>query len=454
MTVIIAGERSGVGKTTITLALLAGLERRGLRVQSFKVGPDYIDPMFHTAVTQRPCRTLDPVLTSEAYVQDCVARHLADCSYGLIEGVMGLFDGALGDRDWASTAQIAKLLNLPVVLVIDCGKLSRSVAALVHGYRTFDPELTLAGVILNHVSSHRHQELLKQALAPLGVPILGILGRHEPVQIPDRYLGLVPTEELQQFAAIQSQLADLGDRCLDWLQLLPLLKTNPCPVKISPPPKAAKGHVRIAIARDSAFNFYYPENLEALQAAGAELIFWSPLSDPLPDQIHGLVFGGGFPELFAAPLAANQLARSGVLAAIRRGVPTYAECGGLMYLCHALTPFEGESFPMVGAIPNEVQMQKKLSLGYRQIQPTAQAWLVQPGDTLIGHEFHHSQMLIQHSQPLYQVWSVSQPYLESWGEGWGDANLQASYVHLHWGAHPEIAARFVHRCCQWRDSRD
>ena len=196
MSVIIAGERSGVGKTTITLAMLASLVRKGIQVQSFKVGPDYIDPMFHTAVTEQPCRNLDPVITSEEYIHTCFHRHSSHSPLSLVEGVMGLFDGAVGDRDWASTAHIAKILNLPVVLVIDCGKLSRSVAAIVHGYQSFDPELQIAGVILNHVSSDRHQDLLKQALKPLNVRILGVLGRHEPIELPDRYLGLVPTDEI------------------------------------------------------------------------------------------------------------------------------------------------------------------------------------------------------------------------------------------------------------------
>ncbi len=224
MTLIIAGERSGVGKTTVTLALLSSLSRKYRRVQSFKVGPDYIDPMFHERVTGRPCRNLDPVLTSENYVQECFTHHLEGVDYALIEGVMGLFDGASGRDDWASTAHVARLLQLSVLLVLDCSRLSRSVAAIAHGYRSFDPRVQLAGVVLNRVGSDRHLELLKDALEPLQLPILGVLRRQDNIKIPDRHLGLVPTAEMTQLNTLIDRLAQLGDSCFDWERLLPLLR--------------------------------------------------------------------------------------------------------------------------------------------------------------------------------------------------------------------------------------
>jgi cobyrinic acid a,c-diamide synthase len=227
MALIIAGERSGVGKTTVTLALLAALMRRQGQVQSFKVGPDYIDPMFHRYVTGRACRNLDPMLTSEAYVQQCFDRHAQTASHVLVEGVMGLFDGAAGQDGFASTAHIARLLDLPILLVLNCGGLSHSIAAIVHGYRSFDPRLKFAGVVLNRVGSDRHLELLKTALEPLNIPILGVLRREDGITIPDRHLGLVPTAELENLNAIIEQLAHLGDTCFDWTQLLPLLEQAP-----------------------------------------------------------------------------------------------------------------------------------------------------------------------------------------------------------------------------------
>jgi cobyrinic acid a,c-diamide synthase len=343
MALMIAGERSGVGKTTVTLALLASLSRHQ-QVQSFKVGPDYIDPMFHEAVTGRPCRTLDPVLTSERYVQQCFSQHSAAADLSLIEGVMGLFDGA-GDSDWASTAHISRLLEVPILLVIDCCHLSRSVAAIVHGYRSFDPRLKFAGVVLNRVASDRHLEILQNALAPLNIPVMGVLRRNAGIKIPDRHLGLVPTDELPEMGQIVAQLADVGNQCFDWDLLTPLL-TSPKQIfdAVPKPAFAKKERVRVAIAKDLAFSFYYPDNLELLEQSGAELVFWSPLHDlDLPPHVQGLYFGGGFPEMFAAALAENEQARQSVKTAIQSGLHTYAECGGLMYLCQSLQDLDGKA---------------------------------------------------------------------------------------------------------------
>ncbi len=226
---VIAGERSGVGKTTVTLALLAALAQKSPRVQSFKVGPDYIDPMFHQQATGRPCYNLDPILTSETYVQRCFAHRCQGADFALVEGVMGLFDGASGLSDVASTAHVARLLNLPVLLVVDCSRLSRSVLAILHGYRSLDPRVTLAGVVLNRVGSDRHLELLTDALASIDLPILGVLRRQTAIALPDRHLGLVPTAELPHLPEILARLAHLGHTCFDWPTLTPLLIANPTP---------------------------------------------------------------------------------------------------------------------------------------------------------------------------------------------------------------------------------
>ncbi|MBD2251913.1 cobyrinate a,c-diamide synthase [Nostoc parmelioides] len=499
MALVIAGERSGVGKTTVTLTLLASLCRRSAIVQSFKVGPDYIDPMFHTYVTGRACRNLDPVLTSEAYVQDCFARHHQESEYALVEGVMGLFDGigrqeaggrgqGAGGRennfstshsaittDFASTAHVARLLDLPVVLVIDCSRLSGSVAAIAHGYCSFDPRIKMAGVVLNRVGSDRHLSLLQDALKPLQLPILGVLRRQDDIAIPDRHLGLIPTAELPELDAVINRLADLGDACFDWQSLLPLLQgsgagrageargageaggeltarfsfnlQSPISNLQSPVPSPPK----IAVARDRAFNFYYQDNLDLLQQLGAELVFWSPLNGELPSGVQGMYFGGGFPEVFAPQLATNS-ARDAVKQAILAGMPTIAECGGLMYLCEQIVDFEGQSWPMVGVLPTSAAMGGRLTLGYRRAVALQDSLLVNVGTHIYGHEFHRSCLITAPTQPLFETYRYDCP--ENMGcEGWGfPKNIHASYIHLHWGESGEIPRRFIQQCAYFGET--
>ncbi len=426
--IIIAGERSGVGKTTVTLALLSYLRQQGIAVQSFKVGPDYIDPMFHQHVTGRPCRNLDPVLTSEEYVCQCFERHTQDITHAIVEGVMGLFDGAAGRQDFASTAHIARLLGLPVLLVLDCSRLSHSIAAIVHGYRSFDPRIQLAGLVLNRVGSDRHLTLLKSALEPLQIPILGVLRRQDRITIPDRHLGLVPTGELEEIHALINQLAYLGETCFDWQGLMPLVRVRSGEDgedeedekgQTSEQDSGVRKHssltpqtshlthspqIRIAIAYDSAFNFYYEDNFDILRNLGAELVFWSPLQQSeLPEGVQGLYFGGGFPEMFAAQLAANESARSAVRRAIAVGMPTYAECGGLMYLCQQIVDFEGRSFPMVGILPTDAVMGKRLTLGYRQVKALQNGLMFRQDAIAWGHEFHRSHLTHELTSPLFAL---------------------------------------------------
>jgi cobyrinic acid a,c-diamide synthase len=450
MALVIAGERSGVGKTTVTLALLAALRRRQERVQSFKVGPDYIDPMFHAHVTGTACRNLDPVLTSEAYVQACVAQHGQQAEYAIVEGVMGLFDGARGSDDWGSTAHVARLLNLPVLLVLDCSRLSRSVAAVVHGYRSFDARLQWAGLVLNRVGSDRHLDLLKTALEPLNLPILGVIRRQDSITIPDRHLGLVPTAELEGLDGLIDRLADLAESCFDWARLLPLLNPERASYRATPlTVQPLRFSPRIAVACDRAFSFYYADNLDLLQQLGAELVFWSPLSDrTLPEKVHGLYFGGGFPEVFAAALSQNQTARAAVRSAIAAGMPTYAECGGLMYLAEQLVDFDDQAWDMVGVLPTTTQMEKRLTLGYRRAVAQQDSPLMQSGTTVWGHEFHRSSLRTQPHKPLYQIQGVD-PQGPIAAEGWQVDQVHASYVHLHWGATPEIPFQFLQTCAQF-----
>ncbi|MEG4120028.1 cobyrinate a,c-diamide synthase [Microcoleus sp. N9_B4] len=499
MALVIAGERSGAGKTTVTIALLAYLIRRGLNVQSFKVGPDYIDPMFHAFVTGRPCRNLDPVLTSESYVKKCFSRHIQDVDYALVEGVMGLFDGVSRrnqesgrhdtdldtdtrinyrkeegnyDFSFASTAHVAYLLNLPVLFVIDCSRLSGSVAAIAHGFRSFNPDLKFAGLVLNRVASDRHLELLQDALKPLNLPILGVLRRDEAVTIPDRHLGLIPAEELPNLHAAIDKLADLAAVSFDWEQLLPLLAatrngggegSEQLSGRYSLPSGiitqkndvvnclGKQFGVRIAVARDRAFNFYYQDNLDLLEELGAELVFWSPLDDSVfPDNVQGLYFGGGFPEVFAQKLSGNVLIRDAVKSAIFSGMPTYAECGGLMYLCDSIVDFDGISWPGVGVLETAAAMGKRLTLGYREAVAVRDSSVLTALDEVWGHEFHRSHLTVEPSNPVYHSWRYGKRgEVEAVAEGWGVCRVHASYLHLHWGARPDIPARFLQQCADY-----
>jgi cobyrinic acid a,c-diamide synthase len=455
MSIIIAGERSGVGKTTVTLTLLASLRRRSVQVQSFKVGPDYIDPMFHQYVTGLPCRNLDAVLTSENYIQKCFNHHAPRSEYSLIEGVMGLFDGIgqlsnINEKtDFASTAHVARLLDIPIILVIDCSRLSGSVAAIAHGYCSLDSRIKIAGLVLNRVGSERHLSLLKNSLAPLQLPILGVLRRQDNITIPDRHLGLIPTAELPELDQIINSLADLGDTYFDWDKLLPLLKSPSFPITNHQSP-ISNYQVKIAVARDQAFNFYYQDNLDLLEQLGAELVFWSPLNDSqLPKDIQGMYFGGGFPEVFAPQLSANTSLIQQVKNSILAGIPTIAECGGLMYLCEQIIDFDGKSWPMVGILPTNAQMDKRLTLGYRRATALDNTFLFDINTNISGHEFHRSHVITNSQKPLFNTYRYDCDEHTGF-EGWYLPNVHASYIHQHWGESPEIAERFLQKSLKYQ----
>ncbi|MEN9217898.1 MAG: cobyrinate a,c-diamide synthase [Gloeomargarita sp. DG_2_bins_126] len=424
MGLVLAGERSGVGKTTITLALLAALISWGERVQSFKVGPDYLDPMLHRWMTGRACPNLDTVLTSAQYVRQCYAYHNQGRDYALIEGVMGLFDGP------NSTAQVAKCLDLPVVLVVDCSRLSGSVAALVQGYGSFDPAVRVVGVILNRVASDRHSEGLRAALATLPIPVLGECRRQPELHYPERHLGLIPPTEQSGLTPWRQALTRLGRSCFDWERLKPLLKIQP-PGHAAPPWRPINRKiprpVRIAIAQDEAFHFYYDDQLDLLRDAGVELYFWSPLHDaPLPAEIQGLILGGGYPELWAAALSERRAVVENLRQRIRQGLPVYAECGGLMFLGERVITPAGTAWPMVGAIPVVTTMTPQLTLGYRHLTAAQNTCFISPGQRVTGHEFHYSQIVSPHPGVIY-----------------GHATLHASYVHCHWGGCPRGVEKFL-----------
>lgn len=452
---VIAGTSSGAGKTTVACGLIGALRARGLRVQSFKVGPDYIDPSYHALASGRPPRNLDVFLSGPELIAPLAMHGALDADIAVIEGVMGLFDGASGRGELASTAHVAKLLDAPVVLVLDASAMARSAAAMVHGYRTFDPELRVAGVVFNRIGSDHHEQILREAVEPLGVPVLGALRRDDQLATPERHLGLVPASEIQTRAsAALDALADAVSQQLDLDAVLTLARSAPAlagepwsPVLDSDSRAPGKSEpARIAIAAGPAFSFHYQENLELLRAAGAELLAFDPLADEkLPDGAGGLLLAGGFPEVYGAELAANAPLREQIakFAAARTdspkgwvGRPVLAECGGLLYLTQEL---DGQ--PMCGVLPVRARMTERLTLGYREARAHTRTPWLDAGESVRGHEFHYCQVEPVHGAER-AAWTLSAGGI-SRQEGFVIGGVQASFLHVHWAAHPQLARRFA-----------
>ncbi|MEV4176249.1 cobyrinate a,c-diamide synthase [Nonomuraea sp. NPDC049709] len=426
---VIAAPSSGSGKTTVATGLMAALRGRGLKVSPHKVGPDYIDPGYHALATGRPGRNLDPWLVGEERVGSLFRHGAAGCDVAVVEGVMGLFDGR-GATDFASTAHVARLLAAPVVLVVDAARQSRSVAAVVHGFATFDPRVRVGGVVLNRVGSDRHEELCRAALEAAGVPVLGAIRRDDGVATPSRHLGLVPASERVSEAVVSvERLAALVARSCDLDALLRLARSAP-PLDAAPwtPPYAAvRERPVVAVAGGAAFTFGYAEHVELLRAAGAEVAVFDPLRDErLPDGAAALVIGGGFPEVYAAELAANTPLREQVAAFPG---PIAAECAGLLYLCDEL---DGQR--MCGRVPGRARMTSRLTLGYRDAVALRRSPLTRAGERLRGHEFHRTAVEYA-GEPLFR-W-------DGGADGYGDARVTASYLHLHWAGTPGLAQRLV-----------
>lgn len=456
---LIAGTHSGCGKTTLTLGVMAALRRRGLEVRPFKCGPDFIDPTLHEMVCGRLSRNLDLRMCGEDFVRSCFNRHHLSApgqpGVAVVEGVMGLFDGAEG-----SAAHLAKTLNLPVLLVVDVRSAAESVAAVVKGFATLDPELTLAGVICNRVGSARHAELIRAALDPLGIPLLGFLPREETIAIPSRHLGLHMGTEHPLDQAGLAKLANLVETHLDLDRLLQIAnqaveQTGQKQLSSAEPRESAPYHVhsaaetvRIGLAQDAAFLFYYADNLDMLKAAGAELVSFSPIADAdLPDNLQGLYLGGGYPELYAQQLAANKTMRKAIRRFSEAGGPVYAECGGFMYLCESLRDLNDSEFSMCGIFPFACAMGPRLRrLGYRHVRQSQASLLGPAGSTFYGHEFHYSSLAAssQNTSPPATacIWQVE----DGGTEGYQRNHTLAGYIHLHWGRSPQAPAAFVQTC--------
>ncbi|WP_433174626.1 cobyrinate a,c-diamide synthase [Actinoallomurus sp. CA-150999] len=436
---VIAAPASGSGKTTVATGLMAALTACGLDVSPHKVGPDYIDPGYHALAAGRSGRNLDPWLTSEDLVAPLFLHGARGADVAVIEGVMGLFDGAeaAGGGGFASTAHVARLLDAPVVLVVDASSAGRSVAALVHGFVTYDSTVRIGGVILNRVGSDRHERICRAAIEETGLPVLGVLRRHADAGTPSRHLGLIPAAERSADAVrTVERLGALVAESCDLQGLLALAHGAP-PITADPwdpaEPEFAGARPVVAVAGGPAFTFGYTENDELLNAAGAEVVPFDPLRDEaLPEGTRGVVIGGGFPEMYAPELAANEPLRRQVAAF---DGPIYAECAGLLYLARTL-----DGAPMCGVVDAEARMTSRLTLGYREAVAVADSPVTRTGERFRGHEFHRTAVVSgPGAEPAWR-WPGSGP------EGFAGRNRLASYLHLHWAGSPEMASRFAGAC--------
>lgn len=443
---VIAGTASGVGKTTVTLALLAALKARGRQVQSFKAGPDFIDPGHHTAVTGRPSRNLDGWMLGVDRNREIFARAAADADLSIIEGMMGLFDGSSPVNEIGSTAELAKQLDAPVLLVIDGSAMARSAAAMASGYATFDPALRVTGVLFNRVGSEGHYRLLKDAVeASTELAVVGYLRPDAAVTVADRHLGLVTAME-QGPAELYSRLGTMAVETVNLDLVEALAKSAGDRLSVSEPSAVAGGRerpIRIGVAYDQAFCFYYQDNLDLLEAAGAELVRFSPLNDRMLPDVEMLYLGGGYPELYAGTLAINSPMRQAIRAFAERGGTIYAECGGMMYLTEAIRDFEGLSHEMVGLFPAEAVMKKPgLTLGYRTVAVSQVGILGNVGVIARGHEFHYS-VLVPRGALDYACSLTDAQGLSKGQDGLVLGNVLALYTHLHFASQPAIATALV-----------
>jgi cobyrinic acid a,c-diamide synthase len=444
---VVAGTASGIGKTSVMVGLTRALRQRGLRVAVFKCGPDYLDPTYHVRASGNTCHNLDGWMMGRDAVIGTFARACADADIALIEGVMGLFDGASPTTEEGSTAEIAKWLDASVMLVVDVSGMARTVAAIARGVAAFDPELRLAGIFCNRVGSRGHLDILRRALIDL--PVFGALPSEPALTFPERHLGLRTADEQAVPDSILSELGRVTGEWCDLDAILTVARAAPLvSCQLSPKADAASSsRCRIGVAFDEAFHFYYEYNLHLLKSLGAELVYFSPISDPgLPD-VNGLYIGGGYPEIHAEALSANRSMREQISAFAADGGTIYAECGGLMYLCDSIKTLDGQHLPMAGVIPAHAVMHERLqALGYVEVDTQAVSALGPAGLRFRGHQFRYSEL-----QPLkdridcaYRVVRRRDGQVVS--EGYTVKNTLASYVHAHWASNPTIAERLVEAC--------
>lgn len=453
---ILAGTSSGVGKTTLTLGIILSLRKRGMDVQSFKTGPDYIDPTYYCQATGRDTFNLDSWLISQNIILELFKRHAKGVDISVIEGVMGLYDG-FRDREEGSTAHLAKILRCPVILILDARSMSRSAGAVALGYKQFDRRVEIAGMILNNIGTHTHYTYVKSVIesSKVNIRVLGYLPKRHSLKLPERHLGLVPLPEKRLQNAFYKRLLSVIEENIDIDGIIDISRSaRPLPQKkdtIFVTPHTRRKQITIAVARDRAFNFYYQDNLEILIYLGARIVEFSPMDDKrLPGNIDGLYIGGGFPELFAYKLSKNTRLKNEIYRLARCGMPVYAECGGLMYLVETLTNFKRDRFLMVGIFRCSVNMGDRLrALGYVTLETISDNILSKRGDKIRAHVFHWSYLTGISADTVfaYRVRERDNIFYD----GLIKENVLASYTHLHFASNIDFARNFVKSCWEYRE---
>jgi cobyrinic acid a,c-diamide synthase len=449
---VIAATGSGAGKTTIAIGLMAALRARGLTVAAFKCGPDYLDPTYHARAAGGVSHNLDGWMMGRAAVIATFSRAARHADIAVIEGMMGLYDGASPIGDEGSSAEIAKWLAAPVILVIDASGMARTVAAVAHGFAHFDPALRVAGLICNRVGSRGHLDLLRMAAQE--VPVLGGLPEHAAAAFPERHLGLYSANEKHVPRELFEQWGRLAGEWFDLEAIIAIARSAP-PIEMDAEipnqrSESVAPRCRLGVALDEAFHFYYEDNLKRLAALGAEIVNFSPVRDPQLPDVDGLYFGGGYPEALAHELSSNRAMIDAVRAFAARGGPVYAECGGLMYLTRAIRTLDGASFPMAGLIPADAVMHDRLqALGYVEVETVAPSILGAAGLRFRGHQFRYS-TLEPEPAGIERVYAVRPRWGNEFAEGYRAANLLATYVHAHWASNPSAAAGLVESCTRFR----
>jgi cobyrinic acid a,c-diamide synthase len=447
--IMIAGTNSGVGKTTVTLGIMSALVKKGIKVQGFKAGPDYIDPSHHTFVTGNASRNLDTWMMGESACRELFERSAANADISVIEGVMGLYDGSIDSSGHGSSAHLAKVLNTPVILVVNAKGVAQSAGAIVMGFKEFDKEINLAGIILNNIASQNHYDCIKKAIEDsCSVTVLGYLNKDKDITIPERHLGLIPSEEEKINSALYEKLGQMvletidTDRLLDTAGAAGIFPDYNKSIFIN---RNDPLNITLAIARDNSFCFYYQDDIDLFEALGAKIKQFSPLNDKcLPDDIDGIFMGGGFPELFADRLMKNENMRNSILEAHKQGTVIYGECGGMMYLLEKLIDCEGRSFKMCGVLSGTSRMEnRRQGLGYVITDATCDNMICKIGDTFRAHEFHWSMLQDVPDDTIFAYNTRKSNGKRTGVDGICKNNVLASYTHIHFSSNPKLAGNIL-----------
>jgi cobyrinic acid a,c-diamide synthase len=449
--VVIAGAQSGVGKTTVSIGLMTVLKEAGFRVQAFKIGPDYIDPSHHRAATGRPSENLDSWMVPKDQIIELFRRTAKGADIAVIEGVMGLYDGISGLDETGSTAQIAKILRCPVILIIDAHNVARTAAAIVLGYKKFDENVKIAGVMLNRVTGETHAVWCKEAIESTAkIPVVGWIPVDKQIELPERHLGLIPTPETEAFNVVYPKIRNFFRTRINLNMIVDIARSaGEIPEVQHPiyPSRKSVKSVAIGLAFDEAFNFYYQSNINLLEAYGAEIKRFSPIHDKeLPADVSALYIGGGFPEMLPKELEANKHLRGIIKKAAEDCMPIYAECAGLMYLTDSITDFDGKSYDMVGALKGKTLMTQKTLVTYSLAEATRDTLLCREGSLLKGHEFHNSVITDIPSDAEFAYAMKMGEGTKDKKDGWMQYNVLASYMHIHFAQSPKIVKTFIANC--------